>query len=79
MASRFFSYDPDDGGIDFWETPDEARSSAQMTLDRWRVYAQEDQEWPDYADEICWGEIKEIAIEDPTDIATCDYILMRPT
>jgi hypothetical protein len=75
---RYFSNDPDDGGIDFWDTEEQARDAAKEILERWRQYAIEDNEWPHYADQICWGEIKQIAVDMGIDEFT-DYELREPT
>ena len=77
--NRFFSYDPDDGQIEFWKTETKAREAAESILDRWRTYAVEDGEWPDDADQICWGEIRQIAQDATPDEASADYQLGEPT
>ena len=53
---KYFSYDPQGDGFDFHETAEQARDQAQQCI---QIYL--DDGWDDMVEQVCWGEIKEIA------------------
>lgn len=58
---KFFSYDPD-VGMEFYATAEEARLRAMENLELHRDEAADDG-WSEEIGELCWGEIKQAAIE----------------
>ena len=76
---KFFSYTPEEG-LRLHATEDEAKARAQTWIDLYRNNAAEG--WPEEVEEICWGTVRQQAIE--TDLrpatafekASCDYQLV---
>lgn len=76
---KFFSYDPDGDGFDFWETEDEARAACQKAWQECDDLARDDEEYPERAGEICWGEIRQINQNTSPGKKTAYYELREPT
>jgi hypothetical protein len=71
-ANRFFVLDCD--GFATFETEDKAKTSAELSLDHFRREALQDGEWSDDAGSVCWGEIRQQAVE-TTDGEFTDFVL----
>lgn len=70
---KYFAYDPE-CGPEFFESKEQAIEYCNQALEIAQECAQFDNEWPEWVDSICWGEIKQIASE--CNIGkdnTCDY------
>ena len=74
MSKRFFSYSPD-LGIEWHDTAEAAKASADEELKQYRKDAKFDGEWPAEVEDIRWGEVKERTAEVPHDEGGCDYTL----
>jgi hypothetical protein len=59
MANRWFSYDPEGYGIEFWDTARKARDRANEILDTERYLSSEG--WSDTITQVCWGKVAEVA------------------
>ena len=70
---KFFSYDPDDG-FEVHETEEEAKMCAQKTIDRYRDDATDG--WSEEVEYVCWGELRQQAVEIPINDHSCDYKLV---
>lgn len=57
----YFSYDPEDG-FEVHETEDAARKRADEIMESCRDAAADDG-WPEYTNEVCWGEVLQVACE----------------
>jgi len=60
-VKRFFTYDPEDT-ITFYDTAEEAKAEAKKILS---LYADQaaDEGWNQDVVDVCWGEVKESAVE----------------
>ncbi|XKM12703.1 hypothetical protein RCS94_06650 [Orbaceae bacterium ac157xtp] len=56
MSYKYFSYDPDDWGFELHETAEQAKARANKSIPDYL-----DDGWDDSVEQVCWGEIKEIA------------------
>jgi hypothetical protein len=56
MKCKFFVYDPE-SGFDTYETSQQAKESAEISIDLYRDNAGEG--WDEEAEQVCWGEISE--------------------
>ncbi len=56
MIKKYFCYCTDHG-FETFNTEDEAKKSAQESIDVFRDYAKDG--WDENVDQICWGEIKQ--------------------
>jgi hypothetical protein len=61
--NKFFSNDPNGDGFCFHETAESAEAAAQNALDQERDAAADDEGWDESVTDICWGEIKQRAVE----------------
>jgi hypothetical protein len=61
-VNRFFAYDPNGGGIDFFKTAKEAKDHASKAFDEEQNIAADDG-WQEEVTSLCWGEIKEGVVE----------------
>jgi hypothetical protein len=55
MKHRYFSYDPDGDDFKTHATAEEAKQAAQDAID----ISIDGNEWAEFVDQICWGEIRE--------------------
>lgn len=62
MNKSYFSYDPGSGEFNVFKTLDEARDDAQGIFEIYQDYASGDG-WPDFIEDIVYGEIKGGATE----------------
>lgn len=80
---KFFAYD-DETGFDLFDTADEAKKAAQVSIDEYRHGAGEG--WPEGVENVCWGVVlgvtKEVPIADSEGNSTdwagdryVDYVL----
>lgn len=67
---RYFAYSHETG-FDTYETADEAKKAAEESLQAYRDVA--DDGWDDEVTGVCWGEIKQEAVELPTGELINDY------
>jgi len=74
--AKFFSYSSEEG-MSFYGTAVEARAAAQTCLDLVRECGEADGEWPDEAETILWGEVKEAALDVSCSLAYVDYNLVE--
>lgn len=71
MSELYFSFD--DGVIELHPTAKSAEAAAQFAIDGWTRFAQEDGEWPDEAQAVCWGKVIEHAkLIDGEDGSRCE-------
>jgi len=70
---NYFCYDYEDGFSRF-ATLNEARAAAECYL---KGYRESDEEWPDEARHICYGEIRGQMMEWHNEDGTVDYHLME--
>jgi len=82
--NKWFSYDGDGDGCTTHETAEQARQAAVEALQHEGALAIEDGEWGKRVGEICWGEIREVAV--PVECGTdhkgrecIDYAMKEPT
>jgi hypothetical protein len=59
---RFFAYDPNGGGIEFFDTAKEAKEYAHNAFDEEQSVGA-DSGWNEDVTRLCWGEIKEVVVE----------------
>ena len=71
---KYFAYD-DDGGFDWYETLEEARSAAQRRLEWYRKRAGDDGEWYDEVGSLCYGQILGDVVEVPVEDGDVDMKL----
>lgn len=72
MVYKYFSYDPNDIGFELHETAEQAKARASECI---RDYL--DDGWDDAVEEVCWGEVKEIATKTnirPDSTGEYDYL-----
>ncbi len=73
---KYFAYDPE-CGHEFFESKEQAIEYCNQALEIAQECAQLDNEWPDWVDNICWGEVKqrvqEVNLNQEDN--TCDYHL----
>ena len=69
-AYRYFAYSPETG-FDTYETSAEAKGAAEEALQAYRDVA--DDMWDEEVTGVCWGEIKQKAVELPTGELINDY------
>ena len=69
-AYRYFAYSPETG-FDTYETAAEAKGAAEESLQAYRDVA--DEGWDEEVTGVCWGEIKQEAVELPTGELINDY------
>lgn len=62
---RFFSHDPNGNGFDLHDTAEEAQKEAERCMDAYREDAA-DSGWDDNVTLVCWGEVRQIAVESLT-------------
>lgn len=79
MMKRYFAYDPD-MGFETFATEQEAINFANEVIDDYRDAA--DEGWDDLVEQVCWGEVKQVAIMDSKKPGpgaafcySCDYVL----
>ena len=74
---KYFSYDSE-CGFELHNTVEDALRVAQGNINYYRSEASEG--WPECVDSVCWGEIKQHAIEVDTTaefgVESCDYLLL---
>jgi len=66
---KYFSYSSETG-FSFFDTAEEAEADAKEHINTCRENLESDDEWPDYMDSICCGEISMKAIEKPAEIVS---------
>jgi hypothetical protein len=59
---EYFSYDPNGDGFSLHKTAEDAKKAAETALNEEAINAGDDG-WSDEVTQICWGEIKEVAVE----------------
>jgi hypothetical protein len=81
---KFFSYDGDGDGYVTHETAEQARQAAVAALQHEAALAIENGGWGERVGEICWGEIRELAV--PVECGVnwefeecIDYVMKEPT
>lgn len=70
----WFSYDFEDG-VQFHNTEDEAKASAENMLQLDTEYAAKKGHWPENTNSICWGRVHGMANDVSDDGDVCDYRL----
>jgi hypothetical protein len=60
MRLKFFAYDEESGFLAF-KTAEEAKSYAEEIIDHYRDGCYDG--WDECVENVCWGEIKELAVE----------------
>lgn len=59
---KFFCYDPNGGGMDFFDTSEEAKAAAVRGFEFEQQEAADDG-WNENVHELCWGEVREAVVE----------------
>lgn len=54
--AKHFSFDHENG-FQVWRTQDEAREAAQEAINDYREAIEDDDNWLDDVEAVCWGEI----------------------
>jgi len=66
-TKKFFSYAPD-GGIQFHHSAEEANIAAEISLNMYVSDGVPDNWWKDRANDVIWGEVRQMTIKSDTDI-----------
>lgn len=60
MSEWYFSFDGE--ACELHATAEHAAAAARTAIEAWTHYAQEDGEWADEAQAVCWGKVMEHAV-----------------
>lgn len=71
---KYFSYDPNGGYFELWDTEQKAKEAAERALQAEREEAVS-YEWSDEVGSICWGELKQYIEETKIAVDIYDYQL----
>ena len=54
--AKYFSFDHENG-FQIWRTPEEAREAAQEAINDYREAIEDNDEWLDDVQAVCWGKV----------------------